>query len=153
MDVVDQNYCSTTRCRKAHVDRSVHDGSESTPGCHLYRAGQRSQAARCCRCTLLDREGDADLHQGDAIVAVDPPLNRNDFTKCCPVHYVETGCARRTGLLKEFQMSKIAWIGLGHMGVRMSRNMVQAGHPFGARHLAPHGKPHSPTVSRSPIRR
>ena len=25
-------------------------------------------------------------------------------------------------------MSKIAWIGLGHMGIPMSRNMVQTGH-------------------------
>jgi 3-hydroxyisobutyrate dehydrogenase len=30
--------------------------------------------------------------------------------------------------LKEYLMSKIAWIGLGHMGVPMSRNMVRAGH-------------------------
>ena len=35
------------------ADRGVHDCSESTPGCHLYRAGQRSQAAHCCRCTCV----------------------------------------------------------------------------------------------------
>src|SRR3954453_701971 len=32
------------------------------------------------------------------------------------------------GSRRSEQMSNIAWIGLGHMGVPMSRNMVQAGH-------------------------
>ena len=75
------------------VDRGVHDRSEST-GCHLYRAGQRSQAAHCCRCTLRDREGDADLHQGGAIVAVDPrwPAAKTGDDR----NSVEPGCARCT---------------------------------------------------------
>lgn len=34
-------------------------------------------------------------------------------------------------------MSKIAWIGLGHMGVPMSRNMVQAGHTVRGYDISP----------------